>query len=51
VFGCPGLIWDAAKQRATIDEVVCTRCGVCATICPKGAIQLEKQPKKKEAKK
>jgi len=43
VFGCPALIWDNQKQKATIDEVVCTRCGVCVKICPKGAIKMEEQ--------
>ena len=27
---------------ATIDPEVCTGCGVCASICPSGAIQAEK---------
>lgn len=38
VFNCPGIIWDQEAQRAKIDEVVCTGCGVCATLCPGGAI-------------
>ncbi len=38
VFGCPGLVWDRKAGRAQIDETVCTGCGVCADICPKGAI-------------
>jgi indolepyruvate ferredoxin oxidoreductase alpha subunit len=41
VFKCPGLIWDTDKQRARIDEVICAGCGVCASICPSGAIQRE----------
>jgi indolepyruvate ferredoxin oxidoreductase alpha subunit len=41
VFGCPALIWDAQAGRAVIDEVVCTRCGVCVNVCPQGAIKLE----------
>ncbi len=51
VFACPALIWDNIKQKAAIDEVVCTRCGVCLKICPKGAIKLEQPLKKKAAKK
>ena len=38
VFNCPGIIWDQEAQKAEIDEVVCTGCGVCATLCPGGAI-------------
>jgi indolepyruvate ferredoxin oxidoreductase alpha subunit len=39
VFRCPGLIWDPVNGRTTIDEVICVGCGVCASICPTGAIQ------------
>jgi indolepyruvate ferredoxin oxidoreductase alpha subunit len=38
IFRCPGLIWDAQEKVAKIDEVICTGCGVCASICPEGAI-------------
>ncbi len=38
VFKCPGIIWDRTKKVARIDEVICTGCGVCADICPEGAI-------------
>jgi indolepyruvate ferredoxin oxidoreductase alpha subunit len=41
VFQCPGLIWDVQKGVAKIDEVICTGCGVCADICPAGAIVRE----------
>ncbi|MGI6549900.1 MAG: thiamine pyrophosphate-dependent enzyme [Syntrophomonadales bacterium] len=41
VFGCPACIWDAAAGKARIDEVVCNGCGVCASLCPQGAIQIE----------
>jgi indolepyruvate ferredoxin oxidoreductase alpha subunit len=39
IFKCPGLIWDKQKGAARIDEVICTGCGVCASICPAGAIE------------
>jgi indolepyruvate ferredoxin oxidoreductase alpha subunit len=39
IFRCPGLIWDKNANRAKIDEVICTGCGVCASICPAGAIK------------
>ncbi|MBM3156005.1 MAG: indolepyruvate ferredoxin oxidoreductase subunit alpha, partial [Chloroflexi bacterium] len=41
VFNCPGIIWDQKAKRAHIDEVVCTGCGVCAILCPRGAIVVE----------
>jgi indolepyruvate ferredoxin oxidoreductase alpha subunit len=39
IFKCPGLIWDKQRGVARIDEVICTGCGVCASICPAGAIE------------
>jgi indolepyruvate ferredoxin oxidoreductase alpha subunit len=39
IFRCPGLAWDPAKGKAVVDEVICAGCGVCALICPAGAIQ------------
>jgi indolepyruvate ferredoxin oxidoreductase alpha subunit len=39
IFKCPGLIWDDDKKVARIDEVICAGCGVCASICPSGAIR------------
>ena len=41
VFKCPGLKVDPETQKAAIDEVICAGCGVCATICPSGAISAE----------
>ena len=41
VFKCPGLMWDKEKQAAKIDEVICTGCGVCASLCPAGALKRE----------
>ncbi len=39
IFRCPGLVWDGAGGVSRIDEAICTGCGVCANICPVGAIQ------------
>lgn len=41
VFACPANIWDAQKGCAAIDEAICTGCGVCASLCPAGAIVVE----------
>lgn len=41
VWVCPGNIWDAEAGRAAIDEAVCAGCGVCASLCPAGAIVVE----------
>ena len=38
VFRCPGLLWDKEKKKTVINEVICAGCGVCASICPSGAI-------------
>ena len=38
VFSCPANIWDEKSGKARIDEVLCTGCGVCAALCPEGAI-------------
>lgn len=39
IFRCPGLIRDNLENRVKIDEVLCVGCGVCAQICPNGAIE------------
>ena len=41
VWCCPGNIWDEETGRALIDEAVCAGCGVCAKLCPAGAIIVE----------
>ncbi|MBN2123840.1 MAG: 4Fe-4S binding protein, partial [Deltaproteobacteria bacterium] len=41
IFRCPGLIWDRTSGRARIDDVICVGCGICADICPQGAILRE----------
>jgi len=43
VFRCPGLRWNPTTSKAEVDEAICIGCGVCADICPVGAIQKEKQ--------
>jgi indolepyruvate ferredoxin oxidoreductase, alpha subunit len=39
VFACPALIWDKENNRSRIDDVLCTGCGTCASVCPTGAIK------------
>jgi indolepyruvate ferredoxin oxidoreductase alpha subunit len=39
IFKCPGLNWDKDNRVSRIDEVICVGCGVCASICPSGAIR------------
>ena len=39
ILKCPGLSWSPDKGVSGIDEVICVGCGVCASICPAGAIQ------------
>lgn len=39
IFRCPGLVWNNEKKTSRIDEAICVGCGVCADICPAGAIQ------------
>ena len=41
VWGCPGNSWDFIKEKAIIDPVSCVGCGVCAKLCPSGAIKVE----------
>jgi len=38
-FECPALTLDDATGQVTIDGVRCVGCGVCAHVCPTGAIE------------
>lgn len=37
-FECPALYRDEALGRAAVDQALCSGCGVCLEVCPKGAI-------------
>jgi len=41
IFKCPGLTWNLENNVSRIDEVICSGCGVCASVCPGGAIRKE----------
>ena len=38
ILKCPGLVWNELPGKARIDDALCSGCGFCASICPKGAI-------------
>jgi len=37
-FECPALYKDEELERVAVNQALCTGCGVCLQICPKGAI-------------
>ncbi len=41
IFSCPANIWDPDSGKGLIDEVLCNGCGVCVSICPRGAIMID----------
>lgn len=41
VWGCPGNSWDFTTGKAKIDPMSCVGCGVCAKLCPSGAIKVK----------
>jgi len=45
-FECPALIYHEDEARdeknVSIDRILCTDCGVCLSVCPKGAIVAKK---------
>jgi indolepyruvate ferredoxin oxidoreductase alpha subunit len=43
VFSCSANIWDDKAGKAAIDEVLCMGCGVCAALCPEGAIVVKSE--------
>jgi indolepyruvate ferredoxin oxidoreductase alpha subunit len=37
-FECPALVRDEKLERTVVNYAICTGCGVCLQVCPKGAI-------------
>ncbi|MCP4117452.1 MAG: 4Fe-4S dicluster domain-containing protein [Desulfobacteraceae bacterium] len=37
-FECPALVLDSDNERVDIDASLCSGCGVCVHVCPKGSI-------------
>jgi indolepyruvate ferredoxin oxidoreductase alpha subunit len=38
-FECPALYHDEELGRTSVNQEICSQCGVCLQICPKGAIE------------
>jgi indolepyruvate ferredoxin oxidoreductase alpha subunit len=36
-FGCPAILWDAAKKKTHIDDTLCNGCSACIEVCPSQA--------------
>jgi len=42
-FECPALVSDADGGRVRVDPLLCTGCGVCRHVCPKGALGIAEE--------
>lgn len=40
-LGCPAITFDQKEKKAGIDPILCIGCGMCADVCPFGAIKVE----------
>ena len=40
VLGCPGNRWDVQAGHAYVDPDYCNTCGLCAQLCPRGALSV-----------
>lgn len=38
-LGCPAILWDPVKRKASIDKSMCTGCDLCIKVCRFGAIK------------
>jgi len=41
-FECPAILFDGSRAKAYIDEGICSKCGICADVCPIFAIKGDK---------
>lgn len=39
-FECPALSLDETEERVQIDPILCSGCGVCVQVCPKGSLEV-----------
>lgn len=42
-FECPALVFHGKDEAVTVDDVLCSGCGVCVHVCPHDAIQIPSQ--------
>ncbi|MCP3955803.1 MAG: 4Fe-4S dicluster domain-containing protein, partial [Desulfobacterales bacterium] len=40
-FECPALYKDRERERTRVNPILCTQCGVCLQVCPKGALEAQ----------
>lgn len=43
-FECPALVFHGKEEAVTVDDALCTGCGVCIHVCPHSAIEMAPQP-------
>jgi len=39
-LGCPAITFNTEENKAGIDPIICVGCGICAQVCPVGAIKV-----------
>lgn len=44
-LGCPAILWDPVKRKASIDKSMCTGCDLCIRVCRFGAIRKSEDSK------
>ncbi|MEW6592575.1 MAG: thiamine pyrophosphate-dependent enzyme [Candidatus Hadarchaeota archaeon] len=41
MMGCPAITFSVKDRKAGLDPILCVGCGICAEVCPVGAIKVE----------